>query len=372
MITEHIEQTLFKKVVPKVIHHVHPVDHGDAEGLVVRVYDQMLRDLELVPPVTIHAAVPELLAGVWGVVRESMVAGPLSRAEREAVPAAVSLINECPFCVDVHSTMLHGGSEHEAAAALRSGRLERIPDTRLGAIVRWGLANRTPGSEILSTPPFSAGEAPQFIGTAVGFHYINRMVNVFLEDSPFDLLPKRLRWLEKWLPRVAGRWVGRRVLGVSIRPGDALELLPPAELPDDLAWAAPNASVAGAFARLAAVIDEVGRRTLSAEVRARVRVHVDAWNGEERPISGRWVEDALVDLDEAPRAAGRLALLTALASYRVTPEVVASFREHHPSDEQLIAVTAWASFTAARRVGTWLHPPSALETERIAVSVASG
>ncbi len=136
--------------------------------------------------------------------------------------------------------------------------------------------------------------------------------------------------------------------------------------------AAPNASVAGAFARLAAVIDEVGRRTLSAEVRARVQVHVDAWNGEERPISGRWVEDALADLDEAPRAAGRLALLTALASYRVSPEVVASFREHHPSDEQLIAVAAWASFTAARRVGTWLHPPSVQETERIAVRVASG
>ena len=33
MITKHIEQTLFKKVVPKVIHHVHPVDHRDAEGL---------------------------------------------------------------------------------------------------------------------------------------------------------------------------------------------------------------------------------------------------------------------------------------------------------------------------------------------------
>ena len=174
------------------------------------------------------------------------------------------------------------------------------------------------------------------------------------------------------MPRVAGRWVGRRVLGVSVRPGDALELLPPAELPDDLAWAAPSTPVAGAFARFAAVIDEVGRRTLSEEVRARVQAHVDAWAGEDRGLNTRWVERAIAGLGEAQRPAGRLALLTALASYRVTPEVVASFREHHPSDEQLIAVTAWASFTAARKVGTWLDPTSAKETERIAARVATG
>ncbi|NTU81748.1 MAG: hypothetical protein HGA45_20615, partial [Chloroflexales bacterium] len=35
-------------------------------------------------------------------------------------------------------------------------------------------------------------------------------------------------------------------------------------------------------------------------------------------------------------------------------EVVGAFRERRPTDEALVAALAWASLTAARRVGTWL------------------
>jgi hypothetical protein len=60
-----------------------------------------------------------------------------------------------------------------------------------------------------------------------------------------------------------------------------------------------------------------------------------------------------------------LTLLTALASYQVDKSIVEDFRSHYPEDAQLIAATAWASFTAARRVGVWLAEPFALfERER--------
>ncbi|MCH7689258.1 MAG: carboxymuconolactone decarboxylase family protein [Planctomycetes bacterium] len=356
MLAERIERKIFKDIAPKGIHYIKPVHYRDAQGLVATVYDQLLREFQLVPPITIHAAVPELLAGVWSMTRESMVAGDVSRAEREAIPAAVSHINQCPFCVDVHSTMLHGGSEHGVAAAILSGNVDQLPDSRIGNIARWALATRSPGAEILRTPPFSPEEAPELIGTAVAFHYINRMVNVFLDESPFALLPIGLRWTKGFIPRVAGKVIAKRILGVSVTPGESLDLLPDAELPPEFSWAESNPAVAGAFARLSAVIEQAGADVLSDEVRDLVRQHVESWNGDDPGMSRRWVEDAVAGLREPDQAAARLTLLTALASYQVDEKVIHEFRQHYPSDAQLIAATAWASFTAARKVSSWLHP----------------
>jgi hypothetical protein len=72
-------------------------------------------------------------------------------------------------------------------------------------------------------------------------------------------------------------------------------------------------------------------------------------------ISNRaWLDDAVTGLPNADRAAGRLALLTALASYQVTSSVVDAFRSRHPGDTTLIELTSWASMASARQVGARL------------------
>ena len=56
------------------------------------------------------------------------------------------------------------------------------------------------------------------------------------------------------------------------------------------------------------------------------------------------------------RAVAKLALLTALASYQVDAEVVASARRACADDAALIELTAWASLAAARRAAPrYLH-----------------
>ncbi len=72
----------------------------------------------------------------------------------------------------------------------------------------------------------------------------------------------------------------------------------------------------------------------------------------------------MVEIEEAHRAAARLTLLTALASYQVDSSIVEDFQLQYPDDAQLIAATAWASFTAARRVGLWLAQPHFQQQER--------
>ncbi|BCB89759.1 hypothetical protein Psuf_070720 [Phytohabitans suffuscus] len=78
--------------------------------------------------------------------------------------------------------------------------------------------------------------------------------------------------------------------------------------------------------------------------------------GEETGISRAWCEELVAELPASERAAGRLALLAALASYQVDDTVVAEFRAAAPDDRTLVEAAAWASFAAARRIGSWHNP----------------
>ena len=127
--------------------------------------------------------------------------------------------------------------------------------------------------------------------------------------------------------------------------------MPAAALPPDLAWATGNPSIAGAMARAAATIDAV---TVPAGVRELVSAEVDAWTGQAKGLSRRWVDDAVAGLPAGDQPAGRLALLTALAPYQIDDGIVAAFRRTNPSDQALIDITSWASMTAARRAGAWI------------------
>jgi AhpD family alkylhydroperoxidase len=346
-----IAETMIEQMA-KTIKYVRPDLNGSATGLTVEAYRQMQADFLPVPLLTLHSPVPEVMAGAWSILREALLAGQVDRARKEAVAATVSKTNECPFCVDAHTAMLHATSDHDVAGAILRGDYDSIHDPQLHALVRWALANRTAGASGTLSPPFSDRDAPEIIGTAIAFHYINRMVNVFLGDTLIPL-PSALKGLTG---RLFGAMASKRMVR-RLEQGHSLKLVPRAKLPDDLSWAAANPAVAGAFAGFAEVVEEAGKQVLPETVRALVGEHIQAWNGESMGLSRRWVEDAVVEVKEEHRAATRLALLTALASYQVDSSVVEDFQSQYPDDAQLIAATAWASFTAARRVGVWLAEP---------------
>lgn len=352
-----IERFMFDTLAPKLIENVGTVPAAGADGLVGRVYEQMRREFQLVPPVTLHAPNPELLAGVWGMLRETIVAGPVDRTVREVVCEAVSQINECSFCVDAHSTLLAGAAQGPTSAAIAANRPEQISDPTIRAHAQWALANRQPGADVLSRPPFSAEDAPEIIGSAVCFHYIDRMTSVFLPDAPVPL-PSWLQWLRGTVIRIAGSTVGRRIMSVEVEPGGAVGSLPERAPSPEFSWALPKPTVAAAIGRLEATVEAEGREVLPASVRNLVIERVAGWHGEEPGISRGWVETAVESLDESDRAAGRLALLVAFAPYQVDDAILQAFCKDHPSDSALLAATSWASFTATRRIAGWLTPTS--------------
>jgi AhpD family alkylhydroperoxidase len=314
--------------------HIRVVKRRHASGLVADVYRQVEREFGmLAPPTALHSASPEALAASWTILRETLLAqGAADRASKEAVATGVSEANSCPYCADVHGMTLAAMPEADEVSKLTTW-------ARLGATA--------PGSTVPPCPPEQTAE---LIGVAVAFHYYNRVVNVFLRDSPF---PSHVP--ESAKPKA------RQVLGsvlrpspVGPRPGDSLDFLPPAPRPDDLWWAGSNQFVADAFARAYATTEAVGARSVPAGVRALVRGRLSVWDGRPPGLSRSWVDDPVATLPVADQPAGRLALTIALASYQVDEAMVEEFRRTAPEDGTLVELASWSSMTAARRVSTWL------------------
>jgi len=333
------------------VRHVHPVENDPRTAPVRR---QIAQDFgPLVPPFALHLPSPDALCAFWAVFREPTCGRRVDRARKEAVASSVSAINACPYCTDVHATMLHALGGRAPAAAIVSGNTDGITDPDMRGVVRWARATRQPDAPILRNPPFPAAQAPELIGVAVGFHYINRMVNIFAAPSPFPFGTSRIKPIFRRLALP----VFRKLIVREVIPGASLDLLAPASLPDDLGWARGDPVIAEAFGRAAAALDAVGSQALPEPVRRLVTARLGVWRGEDPGLSRAWVDTAIAKLPPPQKPLARLALLTAFASYQIDTQVLtdARTRPGPAGDEALVGAAAWASFAAARRIGSWLH-----------------
>lgn len=232
----------------------------------------------LLPPFAVHLPAPEALAGCWAIMREPAAGTTMSRATKEAVAATISTINESPYCVDVHTTTLYALTDSDTGAKVATGRDGEVTDPHLRRILAWAKATRSPGSPTLSDPPFPALAAAELVGTALGYHYINRMVSIFL---PASLLPNGA--LARGLKRLIGPGIRRRLLS-SPRPGAALQHLTNVEGVnlDEFSWATTGSIIHGAFTRAAAIFDMLGAQALPAPVCELVTGHLP-----RKPRAGR-------------------------------------------------------------------------------------
>lgn len=312
--------------------HIKVVKRRHATGLVADVYRQVEHEFGmLAPPTAMHSASPTALAASWLILRETLLAeGNADRASKEAVATGVSEANSCPYCADVHGMTLAA-----------------IPDvTDLSMLTEWARGTATSDAP----PPCPPAQAPELIGVAVAFHYYNRMVNVFLRDSPF---PSHVPESAKPKARqVLGGVLRPRTVGA--RPGASLDLLPPAPLPEDLDWARGNPIVTDAFARAYAATEVAGIRSIPARVRRVVDNRLSTWDGRAPGISRSWVDELVAPLPRDEQPAGRLALTIALSSYQVDEGLVDAYRETTQDDGKLVELAAWSSMAAARRISTWL------------------
>ncbi|MEN3540446.1 carboxymuconolactone decarboxylase family protein [Microbispora sp. ZYX-F-249] len=330
--------------MPTPYRYVTPVPRKAATGRVAEVYDQLARDFGMarMPLFMTLSPAPDVLASTWAVLRESLLAGQAPRAAKEVVAAGVSLANKCPFCVDAHTVLLHATGEHRLAETVARG--ETPSDPEHARLFAWATGTATAGQ----APPCPPEQAAEHVGTALAFHFINRMVSSLLTG---DLLPAGLQ-RSRLVRGLGGRALARTVRRRLPR-GEALPLLrglPSGRVP---AWGA-GTPVGTAFAALHATAGE-GASLLGGTAREAVVEAVAAWDGAHPALSGGPLSGgpsgALAEVAPAERPAARLALLAALAPYRVTDADVAAWREAGGrSDADLVRLLALGAVIAVWRI----------------------
>lgn len=310
-----------------------PVPPKSATGVVADVYTQLAADFGIKDATTfvVLSASPPLLTATWALMRESLLAGHASRTGKEVVAAGVSLANRCPFCVHAHTVLLHATGDHRLAETiLRGGEPDEPVHRRL---LSWG--------KDMSTPqPFPAREAPEYVGTALAFHFINRVVSSLLSEAMLPCGAERYRLVRSTAGRSLARTVRR-----ELRPGDSIPLLGTAGAPPPWAGDTPVGTAYGAL-RTAA---QQGAGLLSDEDAAFVRESVAGWDG----VTPLPLAAALPDRRERPGA--RLALLAARAPYRITDEDVAAWRVPPFTDHCLVHLIAFGAICAVERVEAGLR-----------------
>ncbi len=357
MIMTKIENWMVDDMTGKQVRYLSPVLANSPTPEITELYTQVRKEFQLVPPLTLFSPSAELFDGVWRVLRESLIIdGSVQRSTLEAVSAAVSSINACPYCVDAHSGMLHATSRHDVVDSIYANDMSLIQDDSTRNIVQWALATKTPGAAILKYPPFTPEQAPEIIGTAMVFHFINRMVSVFLSASPMPVAFESMT-LRKMAVRIFGATMAKKIVNREATEKPLGDNASPGQVPQDFKWAVPCERIALAFTHFFELMVQQEAQYIPAEVGRMVKERVDLWQGEDMPLGNDWVNKLTDDLNGADKQIARLALLAALAPYRVDDTVVSEFQAECPGDNALLAVTAWASFIAVRKVGSWMWQP---------------
>lgn len=320
-----------------------PVLAKSASGRTADAYAQMAADFGIAEPAPLVALspAPELFTSAWALLRESLLVGGddalgsdgTTRTDRELVAVGVSLANRCPFCVNAHTMMLHATGDHRVAERVLRG--EQPEDPAQGRLLAWGKSTRTPQAPELVPAPFPRAHAPAHIGTALTFHFINRVASSLITEAILPCNAQRFRAVRS----LGGRTFQKRVRR-SLAPGDSLSLFDDPQ--PGPSWAA-GTPIGPAYAALRAAAT-TGAGLLDEADQAFVRATVAAWDGAHPPPA--W--EALPDRTSSPGA--RLALLAALAPYRITDKDVAAWKKPPFSDHCLVHLIAYGAFTAVDRI----------------------
>jgi hypothetical protein len=348
MLPSRLRYWLFDTLSTQTMRYVSAVPNRRATGLTRHVYEMIQEDFFRNGSLTSRSRVPELMAAIWTLGRESMlVEDRVDRTTKDAMTALLSQINDCPYCEDMLISLVHAAGDHEAAGEIFGRNGFEASSDLLRRRLEWVRSVATACEDDIPDTPFTEEQMPEVIGTLMGMTDINRFSHVVMEDSPVKA-PFGLRSIKAWALRVFGAEL-RVTRGRPLAPGRALELLPPAELPADMHWAQANPRVAAAVSRWVATVEREGAEAVSPEARKVVLEALNRWNGQPMPLSGGWIDDDIRGLTGPDESIARLAVVLAKAPYRVTGKLITEVMGEDRDEERFIRILAWSSFATARR-----------------------
>lgn len=332
------------------IFYISAIKPSKATDTVKEVYDQLKTEMgDVVEPISLHALLPDLLLGIWGILRETVVVEDhVKRSVKEAVGAAVSSVNDCPYCVDAHTIMILGLKDKVVANAIVKKDPNLITDDSVKEIVRWSFSSKDFDSSLVLDPPFSREMAPEIIGTAVFFHYLNRMVTIFLGPT---ILPMNVSFLKGVMKSMAAKMFSG-VLSEDKKPGEIMNGM--ANSPDFF-WAISNARVAYTFSYFQKTLESTAEKNIPVEVRNFLCDQIEEWNGADLELNDQKLASLTAHFSKENRLLASMLYLTAFSPHKIRHYHFEEFKATNIGDDAFIlSALAWASFSTATRIGKQL------------------
>jgi len=329
----------------------------DAKGVIKDINVQINKDFGLAGPLTLSSTSAKIHSVRWVLARESFVVQTkVKRVTKETVAAAVAQINKCPYCEDVHGASIQSAGGHLTTKAFADGTWESLTDQKLKSIIHWSLNTRNPEADIIKNPPFTADEAPEIIGTALNFHSTNRLVSVFLDESPLPGILKN-KLIKKAALHYASKTLFKSMVEKKANPGDSLKFIGHYSVSNSSKWALPVPAYAAALAAEEHLLKEMELGSIPENITSTFKEFVSNWNGESMPLGRSWLKEVVKPIPEMEKPLANLMFLSAFTPYTITETDINLFRSVKPSDHELIEFSFWAIQTLTNRIAKWLTEP---------------
>ena len=329
----------------------------DSAGIIKSINFQINRDFGLTGPLTLSTPSKRVHAIRWAIARESFVVETnVKRVTKETVAACIAQINKCPYCEDVHGTSISSAGDKNIAKAIENGTWQLLKDERTKEIVNWSLNTLNPQSEIIRNPPFTAKEAPEIIGTALVFHSTNRLVSIFLENSPFPLFLSN-PLIKKTTLNLASKTLFKSMISKKADSGDALKFIEDYPFSKQFKWAEFVPAYSKALAAREILLKKIEHEVIPVKAVEVFKNKINRWQGEEMPLGKSWLTGTLNNLSETEKPVAQLMFLAAFAPYTIIRKDVENFRKIKHGDKELIEVCFWAIQILTDRIREWLIKP---------------
>jgi alkylhydroperoxidase family enzyme len=354
---------LFDYLSKTTMRYVTAARRADANEIGEEVYRQINNDFFINGSLTSRSKVTPIFAATWMAGRETIIVDDqLDRVTKEAIAATLSSVNDCPYCGDMLVSLVHAGDRHDQASAIYDGRTDKITDPKMRELLSWVIAVASPGSKPQAELPFTDAEMPEVMGSIMAMADINAFSHVVMDGSPVNEPMGSSR-----LKSLALRAFGAELVPTQkqqVVPGLAIKLVPEAQLPIGYEWAVSNPRIAEAIARWIAAVDREAEKAVPTAVRELVISNIDAWDGDQMPMSRSWLERETESASGADRDFARFALIMVKARYQLDDSLTEAVLAHCPDDESFIRILAWCSNLSARalvsRINTQIKSTKAL------------
>ncbi len=304
---------------------------------------QAILDFGMVPPpISIHKIDNDLFAASWACLRETLLVGQVPRYFKEAVATGAAEANKCPYCIGAHS-MMFDIFKPKTNPPSHPGKASNIMDTE--ALSNWASSCYLPENS-RPVQPFPKTFQAEIIGTAVFFHYLTRMVSIYLGDS---IIPKKLEWsVPIMMPLM------RLLMGLNDKrrkkPGTSrLPNIPSNKGPE---WADQD-NVKAAFSQFQHITENKISTILDKPMIEFINTYLSSWERLADTPGAGWVNRYIDDCPEMSllkKQQARYMLMTIGSPYMILDDHK-EFLMKKMGLSDLLAMTAWVALKAALRTG---------------------